>query len=87
MMRVSAKKPKRTGRPRTMTYGPFGQRLAAKLSERGWTRKTLEEKTGVNQKSIWRWMAGKNRPDHDAVAAIAKVLACSPSWLLWGKAA
>jgi len=70
-----------------MTYGPFGQRLAAKLSERGWTRKTLEEKTGVNQKSIWRWMAGKNRPDHDAVAAIAKVLACSPSWLLWGKAA
>lgn len=77
----------RTGRPVEKQYPPFGRRLSAKLSERGWTRKTLEEKTGVNEKSIWRWMAGKNRPDPDGVAAIAKVLACSPSWLLWGKAA
>lgn len=77
----------RTGRPRVRTYSAFGQRLSTKLAERGWTRQTLEDKTGVDQSSIWRWMAGKNRPDPEGVAAIAKALACSPSWLLWGRAA
>lgn len=60
------------GRPVTVeTLTPFGRALDPILRRLGWTTYTIQEKTGINQNTVWRWMkTAKKWPPGDKVAVI-----------------
>jgi len=70
------------GRPAVYGLSDFGQRLKQRLNQRGWSRNTLSEETGINASTLWRWMVGQASPPVDKLVRIASKVGCLPADLL-----
>lgn len=70
------------GRPAVYELSEFGQRLKKRLDQRGWSRNTLADSTGINASTLWRWMVGQASPPVDKVVAIAGKVGCQPADLI-----
>jgi len=62
----------------------LGERLRCKRREKKWTQEQLAVQAGTNQPVIQKIENNRSlRPRK--IAAIAKALGCSPSWLMYGE--
>lgn len=57
--------------------------LRALLRERGWTQKTLADRSGLSATNVNRWLLGEHRMPVEAAVAIARALGVSVE-SLWG---
>jgi transcriptional regulator with XRE-family HTH domain len=61
-----------------------GDRIRDAIRSAGFTQKRLAEQLGVSEQTIRNWIAMRNRPSAENLAAVAQVLDVDRGWLLTG---
>lgn len=64
--------------------GAFSLRLMRMLKLRGMSFGGACVKAGIERGGKYRWLEGTAQPRADTVVRLARVLDCSPGWLLFG---
>lgn len=65
-----------------MKHELTASRLSYALSVAGLKPVELSEKTGVSQASISQYLSGAHAPSSKSCSEMAKILGCSPAWLI-----
>jgi len=67
----------------TSTYeGRFAERLKALREKAGLTVEELAERSGIPDKTLYKWESGTNSPNIDRFPELAKTLGVEPRTLL-----
>ncbi|MFZ4218694.1 helix-turn-helix domain-containing protein [Enterobacter ludwigii] len=67
-----------------MNNGTLGQRVLRRRKDVGLTQRDLGKALGVSHATISMWESDNTEPSGKNLHALAKVLQCSPTWILFG---